>query len=58
LVPQKFHKWIHVFGKKASERMPMKKLWNHTIDVRCERRFCAKEEEGISIVKGKEKRSV
>ena len=26
LAPQRFHKWIHVFGKKASERMPMKKL--------------------------------
>jgi len=26
LVPQRFYKWIHIFGKKTSERMPMKKL--------------------------------
>ena len=25
-VSQRFHKWIHFFGKKASERMPMKKM--------------------------------
>jgi len=25
LVPKQFHKWIKVFGKKASERMPMRK---------------------------------
>ena len=34
LVPKKFHKWIKVFGKKQLERMPTRKLWNHTIDVR------------------------
>ncbi len=26
LVPEKFHKWIKVFEKKQSERMPMKKV--------------------------------
>ena len=26
LVPEKFHEWIKVFGKKQSERMPMRKL--------------------------------
>ena len=26
LVSQRFHKWIHVFRKKVSERIPMKKL--------------------------------
>ena len=26
LVPEKFHEWIKVFGKKESERMPMRKL--------------------------------
>ena len=36
LIPQRLHKWIHVFGKKASERMPMKKLWNHAIEVKKE----------------------
>jgi len=34
LVPEKFHWWIKVFGKKQSERMPMRKLWDHAIDVR------------------------
>jgi len=34
LVPEKFHKWIKVFGKKQSERMPTRKLWDHTIDVK------------------------
>ena len=26
LVSQRFHKWIHIFRKKASKRMPTKKL--------------------------------
>jgi len=26
LVPEEFHKWIHVFGKKQSERMLIKKM--------------------------------
>ena len=26
LVPKKFHRWIKVFGKKQSERMPTRKL--------------------------------
>ena len=26
LGPEKFHKWIKVFGKKQSERMPTRKL--------------------------------
>ena len=34
LVPEKFHRWIKVFGKKQSERMPTRKLWNHAIDVK------------------------
>jgi len=34
LVPEKFHKWIKVFGKKQSERMLMRKVWDHTIDVK------------------------
>ena len=34
-MPEQFHKWIqHVFGKKASGRMPTKKLWNYTIEVK------------------------
>ena len=34
LVPEKFHRWIKVSGKKQSERMPTRKLWDHTIDVK------------------------
>ena len=34
LVPEKFHKWIKVFGKKQLERMLTRKIWNHTIDMK------------------------
>jgi len=34
LVPEKLHNWIKVFGKKASERMPTRKIWDHTIDMK------------------------
>ena len=34
LVLERFHKWIYVFGKKASEWMPTRKLWNHTIETK------------------------
>jgi len=34
LVPEKFHKWIKVFGKKQSERMLTRKVWDHVIDVK------------------------
>ena len=34
LVLEKFHRWIKVFGKKQSERMPTRKLWDHVIDVK------------------------
>ena len=34
LIPQKFHKWTHIFKKKASKRTPMKKLWDYVIEVK------------------------
>ena len=34
LVPEKFHRWIKVFRKKQLERMPMRKVWDHAIDVK------------------------
>ena len=34
LVLEKFYKWIKIFKKKQSERMPMRKLWDHMIDVK------------------------
>ena len=34
MVPRWFHKYLNVFEKKVSERMPMRKAWNHAIDLR------------------------
>ena len=34
LVPERFHKQIYVFGKKASEQMSIRKLWDHVIDTK------------------------
>jgi len=33
-VLEKFHRWIKVFGKKQSERMPTRKVWDHAIDIK------------------------
>ena len=34
MVPKKFHKWLKVFGKVESERMPVRKVWDHAIDLK------------------------
>jgi len=34
LVPGRFHKWIYIFGNKASEQMPTRKLRNHVINIK------------------------
>jgi len=34
MVPRWLHKYLKVFEKKESERMPMRKAWNHAIDLR------------------------
>ena len=34
MVPKQFHRWLKVFGKVESERMPVRKVWDHTIDVK------------------------
>jgi len=34
MVPQKFHKWLKVFGKVESERIPTRKIWDHAIDLK------------------------
>ena len=34
MVPEKFLKWRKVFGKVESERMPMRKAWDHAIDLK------------------------
>ena len=33
-MPEKFHEWIKVIGKKQSERMPTRKLWDHAINAK------------------------
>jgi len=34
LVPKRFWKWKKVFGKKELERMPVRKVWDHTIELK------------------------
>ena len=34
LVPEQFHRWIKVFSKKQSERMPTWEIWDHAIDTK------------------------
>jgi len=34
LVPRKFWKWKKVFGKRESERMPVRKTWDHAIELK------------------------
>jgi len=34
MVPQRFYRWLKVFGKVESERMPMRKIWDHAIDLK------------------------
>jgi len=34
IVPRKFLKWRKVFGKVESKRMPMRKVWDHAIDLK------------------------
>ena len=33
MVPKRFHKWLKVFGKVESKRMPVRKVWDHMIDL-------------------------
>ena len=34
LVPEEYHKFLNVFSKKESERMPIRKPWDHAIDLK------------------------
>ena len=34
MVPRQFHKYLKVLEKKDSKRMPMRKTWDHAIDLR------------------------
>ena len=33
IVPEKYHEYLSVFKKKESERMPLQKLWDHSIEM-------------------------
>jgi len=33
MVPRRFHRWMKVFGKVESERMPVRKVWDYAIDL-------------------------
>jgi len=47
MVPRQFHKYLKVFEKKESERMPTRKTWDHAIDFREE--FVLKKEKIYSL---------
>ena len=34
LVSEHFHKQIYIFGKKQSERVPTRKLWDYAIEIK------------------------
>ena len=34
MVPQRFYKWLKVFEKVKSERMPVRKPWDYAINLR------------------------
>ena len=34
LVSEYFHKWIHMFEKKQSKRIPTRKLWDYAIETK------------------------
>jgi len=34
MIPRRFHKWLKTFGKIASERMPVRKPWDHAINLK------------------------
>ena len=33
-MPQKFHKWLNIFGKVKLEKMPTRKPWDHAINLK------------------------
>jgi len=48
MVPKRFLKWRRVFGKVESERMPMRKIWDHVIDLK--KNICTTKGIDLSIV--------
>ena len=33
MIPRQFHRWLKTFGKIVSERMPVRKPWDHAINL-------------------------
>ena len=50
MVSPRFYEWIHVFRKKASKKISIRKVWDHAIKL--------KEEEDVFIVKGSKERGI
>ena len=34
IISRRFYKYLKMFEKKESERIPMRKIWDHAIDLR------------------------
>jgi len=51
MVLQKFLKWRKVFGKVESERILMRKIWDHAIDLK--KTFKPKKERIYSLSRNK-----
>ena len=51
LVPLKFHKQIHVFRKKASKQILIKKIWDHAIELK--EGFIPREKKSYSLLREK-----
>jgi len=54
MVLRQFHKYLKVFEKKESERIPTRKTWDHH---RSQRRICTKKREDVSIIKSRKRGS-
>ena len=55
LVPEKFHKWIKVFGKKQSEQMSTRKIWDYAIDMK--KRFVPRKGK-VYLLSGEEREEI
>ena len=36
MVSKRFHWWLKVFGKVESKKMPIRKVWDHAVDLKGE----------------------
>ena len=52
MVSQNFYKYLKVFEKKKSERIPIRKTWDYAINFR---EGFVSEKKGISIIQNKER---